>query len=100
MDTYKKEDTGIVTAQGEKLNFFQIKRIGKDIEGNYAYATINFYRTLENAQAAVPPRAQREVQFPIIENQDVDSGIAAILELENYPTTSMDNVTFKGAVKQ
>lgn len=100
MDIYYRQDTGIITPQNEKLDYFRFKRIGKDLDDNYAYAIVYFFRTLENAQAKVPPRAERELHFPIIENEDVSSGVLALLQLEDFVTTAQDTVSFSGAVKQ
>jgi hypothetical protein len=100
MNIYYRLNTGIKTPQDYNCDYFTIEWLGVNLRTGEAETTIHFWQVLADAEAVKPANASRNIKFPMGSSTDIAAGIIFILDMENVETTSLDFVSFKGAVIQ
>lgn len=97
MNIYYKENTGLETRQGEKCDYFVLNTIGAKLVINRAEAEILFYEKLEHAQADKPANLSRTIQWDIVKETSIDSGVNTLFTSDTLKTTNGEEITLKGA---
>jgi hypothetical protein len=94
---YHRAGTGMQTPQERPTDFFTIEYMGVHIRNGQATAKVNFYEHIEDAINNKAANNMRVIDWPLGKGRDVPEGIATLLEFENFPTASEDEVSFSGA---
>ena len=97
MNIYYKENIGLKTAQEYNTDYFTIRFIGAKLLENKAHAELIFWERLEDAQKNKTPNLSRTVEWDIVKETSIDSGVNTLFTSDSLETTNGEVITLKGA---
>ena len=98
MKIYYKENIGLKTNQDENCDYFVLDTIGAKLVINRAEASILFWEKLEHAQEGKPANLSRTIQWDIVKETSIDSGVETLFTSDTLKTTNSETISLKGAI--
>lgn len=95
MKIYYKEKIGLKTKQEEPCDYFVIDKIGARMTINRAEAEILFWERLDHAQEGKPANLSRTIQWDIVKETSIDSGVQTLFTAEKLTTTNGETISLQ-----
>ena len=98
MDIYQKDNNGMLTPQGEPANYWTWNDLRVVQSTGVVTAEVYWWEKQANALANVSPRCSRVITWQMGVGQDIASGVAYLLVLENYTTDDGIVINLKDSI--